>query len=174
MQPQEYITKGSVEEALNRLKNEISSLESKTNLKLESTKGQLLDSIRPSIESLINQKLSQFFQQQNIDSLKNSITSVENKIESRIDNLRNQITESIMSSVESLIDQKLSQASQNQDFQEKESSEEQSFNYEVTEPDGNDDFKSAIAMEINFDSPVLHVLGLQNKELKWIATEDCP
>jgi hypothetical protein len=173
MRNQEYRTEDTLEETFNKLKNEISSLESKTNLKLESTKGQLLDSIRPSIESLINQKLAQFSQQQNIDSLKNSITSVENKIESRIDNLRNQITESIMSSVESLIDQKLSQASQNQAFQEKEPSEEQSFNYEIPEPDGNDDFKSAIAMEINFNSTTLHVLGLQNKELKWIATEDC-
>jgi len=42
------------------------------------------------------------------------------------------------------------------------------FNYIIDGPN-EDDPKSAIAAEINLDSPNLYVLGLQDQELKWVT-----
>lgn len=81
----------------------------------------------------------------------------------------------IESMVRDLVDQKFNEISSrvSEKMNEMQPQQGMRFNYAIPEPDGEKDFESAVAMEINFDSPNLHILGLQNKQLKWIATEDC-
>ncbi len=96
-------------------------------------------------------------------------------IERSMANAEQAIIGRIESMVRDLVDQKSNEilSRVNEKMNEAQPQQGMIFNYAIPEPDGEKDFESAVAMEINFNSPTLHVLGLQNKELKWIATEDC-
>ena len=77
--------------------------------------------------------------------------------------------------VKSLVDQKANELSTKitQQMAEVQATLGPQLNYEIPDPNNDPSSTSATFMEINFNSPNLHVLGLQNQQLKWIATQDC-
>jgi hypothetical protein len=110
--------------------------------------------------------MESFIQQQAIESLINT------RVDQAIQRIREEFKSFISTELQS-VKETLQNSSQpntsNQDIQPFVNPPQ--FNYLIEAPDNGPE--SAIGAEINLESSTLHVLGLQNKVLKWVSTQDC-
>jgi hypothetical protein len=113
--------------------------------------------------------------EQEITRIKNDISSLQKNLESSINNMQQAMIGKMESLVKSLVDQKANEFSTRitQQMAEMQATLSPQLNYEIPDPSNDPDKESSTFMEINFNSPDLHILGLQNQQLKWIATQDC-